>query len=344
MNNTKIKAAVIGVNGFGDFHIRGFLDNPHADLIMICDCNEEYAKKASEKYNIPYTTDYEEILNNSEINAVSLAIPDQLHCEFVKKALKAGKDVLCEKPLALKLDECKEMIKASNESGNYLMVGQICRFTPSFAKAKELIDEGVIGDLFFVESEYAHDYSEMTCEWRKNDPLRDGMLGGACHAVDLLRWIAGNPSEVFAYANHKMLKDWPTNDCTVAIMKFPNDVIGKVFCSTGCKRNYTMRTVLYGSKGTIIVDNTSSSFSLFKNEIENEKKFAGRQAHEIEIKIPVEISNHNIFEEINEFCSCIAEKRKPILSAVEGAATVSICISAIESAKEHRPIEVDYNF
>ena len=127
-------------------------------------------------------------------------------------------------------------------------------------------------------------------------------------------------------------------------MKFPNDVIGKVFCSTGCKRNYTMRTVLYGTKGTIIVDNTSPSLSLFKSKIENGEKFAGSAAREVEIKIPVSISNHNIFEEVNEFCNCIAEQRKPVLSAAEGAATVSICLAAVESAKTHRPVEVDYNF
>ena len=79
MSNKTLKAAVIGVNGFGDYHIRGFLENPNAQLVMICDCNEDYAKKASEKYNIPYTASYDEILANSEINAVSLAIPDQLH-------------------------------------------------------------------------------------------------------------------------------------------------------------------------------------------------------------------------------------------------------------------------
>ena len=58
-------------------------------------------------------------------------------------------------------------------------------------------------------------------------------LGGGCHAVDLLRWIAGEMTEVSAYSNHKCLTDWPSNDCTIAIFKFPNDVVGKVFVSTG---------------------------------------------------------------------------------------------------------------
>ena len=334
-----INVAVVGVNGFGRSHLRAFDANKNSNLVAVCDINEEYAKELGEKYNVAYTTSYDDIINNKEIDAISIALPDQIHCEYVVKALKAGKDVLCEKPLALNLDHCKEMIKVAKETGRYLMVGQICRFTPGFVMAKKIIDDGAIGELFFVESEYAHDYSKMECEWRKNDPERDGFLGGACHAVDLLRWIAGNPSEVFAYANHKALKDWPSNDCTIAIMKFPNDVIGKVLGSTGCKRDYTMRTVLYGTNGTIIVDNTNPKLILFK-----EDSYMKEGCHNTPIEIPVEVSNHNIIDEINEFVSCIIEQRTPILSPVEGAATVSICLAAIQSAKEHKPVEVDYNF
>ena len=336
---SKINVAVIGVNGFGRAHLRAFDANKNANLVAVCDINEEYAKELGEKYNVAYTTSFDEILENSEIDAESIALPDQLHAEYVTRALRAGKDVLCEKPLALNLEHCREMIRVAKETGRYLMVGQICRFTPGFVMAKKIIDEGTIGELFFVESEYAHDYSKMTCEWRKNDPERDGFLGGACHAVDLLRWIAGNPTEVFAYANHKCLKDWPSNDCTIAVMKFPNDVIGKVLGSTGCKRDYTMRTVLYGTNGTIIVDNTNPKLTLFR-----EDAYLKEGCHETPIEIPVEVSNHNIIDEINEFVSCIIEKRTPILSPEEGAATVSICLSAIKSAKEHKAVEVEYDF
>jgi predicted dehydrogenase len=86
--------------------------------------------------------------------------------------------------------------------------------------------------------------------WRR-DPkiMRYGFVGGGCHAVDLIRWIAGNPSEVSAYGNQKYLTDWPPIlDAIMAIYRLPNDTIGKVFCSIGCKRPYTMRTVIYGTK------------------------------------------------------------------------------------------------
>ena len=159
-------------------------------------------------------------MERDDVDAVVVATPDQLHREMTMAALGAGKHVLCEKPMALTLEDCQAMIDASRNTDRKLMIGQICRFTPGFMRAKQLIDNGEIGELFFVESEYAHDYSKIPgtfSNWRL-DPLRHGFLGGGCHAVDLVRWIAGNPYEVAAFANKKMLTDWPTDDCTIAIM------------------------------------------------------------------------------------------------------------------------------
>ena len=205
--------------------------------------------------------------------------------------------------------------------------------------------------MFFVESEYAHDYCEERVKgvdkWRAT-PERDPFIGGGCHAVDLLRWIAGDPTETMAYANHKMLPDWPTNDMTIAIMKFPNNVMGKVYTSTGCKRDYTMRTVLYGSKGTIIVDNTSPTFTLFLDEIEGQP-FAGGQIEGISEKsiqhlIPVKIANHNVEEEHKQFYTAIVEGKPLVATAREGAKTVAVCKAAVESAKTGEPVKVDYSF
>ena len=85
-----------------------------------------------------------------------------------------------------------------------------CYTGKAFAGLMEMVKSGAIGELFFVESEYAHDYSKIPGHggWRL-DPRRHGFLGGGCHAVDLLRWIAGDPYEVYALANRKMLSTWP---------------------------------------------------------------------------------------------------------------------------------------
>ena len=246
--------------------------------------------------------------------------------------------------MALKLDECSEMIAAAKAAETKMMVGQICRYTPGFVAAKKLIDRGEIGELFFVETEYAHDYSKIDMPWRL-DPLRHGFLGGGCHAVDLARWIAGDPEEVFAYANHKMLPKYPTDDCTVAVMKFPNGVIGKVFVSTGCKRNYTMRSVFYGTKGTIITDNTSNHMTVFKDGVGNgETLFADLpQSHAIPIEYPVTVNNHNAAGELDEFVDCIVNDRPIRTTAQEGAKTVIASLAAVKSSKTGMPVRPNYN-
>lgn len=334
----KVRIAVAGICGFGGAHVRGVMAEINADqaeLVGVCDIKEDAVKAMGEKYHVPYTTDFDELIARDDVDAVILALPDQIHAEFAIKALKAGKHVLCEKPMALELDDCKKMVKAADEADTYLMVGQICRFTPAFVQAKKMVDEGEIGELFFVEGEYAHDYAHIQTPWRKDPKApRHGMVGGGCHSVDLLRWVAGNPTEVFAYSNHKMLPDWPTDDCTIAVMQFPNNVIGKVFCSTGCKRDYTMRTLFYGSKGTIIVDNRNSTFSVFREDIAE-----GR-----EVKIECAINNHAAELEIDQFCKCILTNTPPAINSREGATTVSICSAILQSAKEHKPVSVDYDF
>ena len=202
------KKLVFGAIGlmFGNAHLEGALAYG-AEVAAICDLDAETLRKSGEKYNIPeekWTTDYHDILNNPEINMVSIAIPDQQHRQVACEMLAAGKHVLCEKPLALTREDIEAMVQATEKSEAKFMVGQICRFTPAFAKAKEIIDSGEIGELYFVESEYAHDYMNIVKNaqiWRA-DPQRHGVIGGGCHAVDLLRWLAGDPVEVFAYGTH----------------------------------------------------------------------------------------------------------------------------------------------
>ena len=99
-----------------------------------------------------------------EVEAIYIATPNTLHYENCKLCLEQGKHVLCEKPLALLGEDLNAIVAASRASDKKLMVGQICRFTPGFAKAKELIDAGELGDIYYVESEYAHDYQDILSE------------------------------------------------------------------------------------------------------------------------------------------------------------------------------------
>lgn len=344
----KVRIGIIGAGNFSNSHLDGLKEVTNAEVVAICDMVRENADKQAKKYNIKDVYyDYHDLLKREDIDAVTLPLPDQIHREIAVAAMRAGKHVLCEKPMALNMDDCKEMVRVAKETGMQLMVGQIGRYTPAFVKAKEIIEKGTIGEIFFIEAEYAHDYSKKggMSGWRVT-PEREPIIGGGCHAVDLVRMLAGNPEEVFAYANNMSLKDWPIHDCTIAVMKFKSGAIGKVFTSTGCKRKYTMRTVVYGTEGTLIFDNTSSTMTLYKEQfIPGESdEYMGNSQQTIGLEIPIKINNHNFASEVKDFCDAIYEKRNVISDGINGASTAAVCFAIVESFKTGNKVMVDYNF
>ena len=341
MKEEKIVVGVIGL-GMGKGHLKGAIACG-AEIGKICDPREDWMASVAKELGVDESkccTDYKEVLADPTINTVIIATPDQLHKDMCEEAVAAGKHVMCEKPLALTRADVEAIVAAANKSEKKFMVGQICRFTPGFLKAKEIIDSGVIGEVYFVESEYAHDYVKMFTKpgnWRA-DPDRNGVVGGGCHAVDLVRWYLGDPCEVFAYGTHKALENVPYDDANVAIMKFPNGAMGKVFVSTGCKRDYTMRTVIYGTKGTIICDNTSPYIQLFK--LEGEELTVAKHPEQIRVNI----NNHNAQGEFEVFSKHILEDTPVKMDAIQGAKTVEVCFAIIESTKTGKPVVPNYNF
>ena len=341
----KVRFAVVGLYSIAKRHIEGIHNNKQAELIAVCDIVEEYAKKCAEANGLDkYYLDYDQMLADGGFDCVVICTPDQVHAEQAVKALNAGYHVLCEKPLAMKMEDVAAIVEAAKKSNKKFMVGQVCRKTPSFVAAKQLVDAGEIGDLFFVESEYAHNYDIINDigGWRR-DPvnLRYPIVGGGCHAMDLLRWIAGDPTEVFCYANHLALPHWPVDDCYIAVMKYPKGVIGKVMTSIGCHRPYTMRTVLYGTKGTIIVDNTSPSMKLYR-QISYSKSGGDPTPRYAETDLPVSTNNHNMTAEIKDMCDVILYDKEVECDVIQGANTVAVCHAAIKSAAEGKPCAPEY--
>ena len=342
MKVEKLVVGVIGL-GMGHAHLGAALDYG-AEVALACDPLESKYERCRELFNFPkekWTTDWMDIVNNKDINVVIIATPDQLHREQIKACLDAGKHVMCEKPLALTREDIVAIVKEVEAHPNQkFMIGQICRFTPSFRMAKEYIEEGKLGELYYVESEYAHDYMHMFDKpgnWRA-DPVRNGVVGGGCHAVDLLRWLVGeDPTEVYAYGTHKLLPKVSYDDANLAIMKFPGDVMGKVFVSTGCKRNYTMRTCVYGTKGTMIFTNGKEPVQIF---IADEN---GNAPHEPE-EVDATVNNHNAVAEFKDFADALVNDTPIATTVYEGAKTVEVCLSIVESANTGKIVYPNYDF
>ena len=156
--------------------------------------------------------------------------------------------------------------------------------------------------------------------------------------MDLLRWLVGDPVEVFAYGSHKLLPQVTYDDATISVLKFNDGIIGKVFVSTGCKRPYTMRTLIYGTKGTIICDNKSPALTLYTLGPDG---IAVNSKPEL---IPVEIKDHNVGSEFDVFADHIINDTPVAMSAYEGSKTIATCLAIVESAKCGKPVVPDYSF
>lgn len=336
------KVAVMGLGMGGDW-AKAAVDLPNTELSMIYDpAYGQYKRIDTEYYNarnIPLAKTEEEVYN-SDADIIVVASPDHFHADQSVKALMAGKHVACEKPLAPTLDDCRKIIAAVKASGKKFMTGQVCRYAPCFKLMKQLIEDGRIGDIVAMEGSYAHDYVKAVGwdNWRKCKEVgRYGFIGGGCHALDLLRYLAGNPTEVCCYMNQKFLTDWAKPDTGVAIAKFPNDVIARIFVSIGIKAPYTMGTVVYGTKGTIRYTND--------NCVEIAEESVYNTSKELQFaRIPSVGVAHHIKYELEAFVDHLENGTEFPSDIYEGTGTVAFAEAAIKSAETGMPQKVDYNF
>ena len=227
------------------------------------------------------------------------------------------------------MDDCQAMVDAVERNGIKFMTGQVTRKNGVSVKLKELIDSGVLGEIFSFEAEYAHDYQYLEPVWRK-DPvkLRYGIVGGGCHAIELMRWMVGNPEKVCAFSAKKVLTDWPVDDTTMAIMQLPNGTVGKIFCSIGGKKPNMLPISIFGTRGTAVVHNSNAGeIHLYRHVLADN----GQHLYP-ETVIKVEALDHNVAAEIKEMVDCIVNDKRPECDVYEGAKTVAIGLAAIESA------------
>ena len=154
--NQKIKVAIIGVGNIAESHIQGYLKNPDVELYAFCDIREERLQQMGEKYGITrlYTDKDVMLAELPEIDAVSVCTWNSAHAPCTIAALKAGKNVLCEKPMATSAAEAREMLAAAKESGKLLMIGFVRRYGNDCTILKDFVDNGYFGDIYYTKATY----------------------------------------------------------------------------------------------------------------------------------------------------------------------------------------------
>ncbi|HVL38961.1 MAG TPA: Gfo/Idh/MocA family oxidoreductase [Fimbriimonadaceae bacterium] len=199
----KLKIGIIGSGGIAqNAHMKGYASIPElCEMVAVCDVNPETAKTAAQKFSVGKTySDYGELLRDPEIDAVSVATPNKYHLQPTVDALRAGKHVLCEKPLGMNADECRQMCRAAQESGKILQVGLNMRFSGQARFLKEYIDSGGLGDIYYARAQALRRRGVpgwgvfIDKEQQGGGPLID--IG--VHILDLTLFLMGYPKPVVA--------------------------------------------------------------------------------------------------------------------------------------------------
>jgi predicted dehydrogenase len=199
----KVKIGIIGVGNISESHIAGYKKDPNAELYAFCDINEERLKMKGERHGVTRLyTSAEEMCNAlPELDAVSVCVWNCNHYECTMAALRAGKHVLCEKPLAMNEAQAVEMCEFAKSQGKLLMVGFVRRFMAETEELKRLTDEGYFGDMYYTKATYLRlngNPGGWFCDKKRSGggPVID--LG--VHVIDEARYLMGNPQPVSVYA------------------------------------------------------------------------------------------------------------------------------------------------
>ncbi len=268
----EIGVVVVGV-GFvgGQAHTPSFKKIEGSNLLGLCARSETRVKPLAEKYGVPFFLDYEEVLKNPELDAVVLSIPTPLHYQMAMQAIKAGKNVLCEMPIAAKLEQVRELKEAAEKAGVLIMPILNFRFAPVYVKTKEMIQEGTIGTPIAIHYREFLPAADLSEQWPAGSWAWDMERSGgypdftlSVWAIDMLRWMFGEEFvDIEWRSNYPKLEQYGGiyGYNTMGVFKLSNGIVGTFHfgASVGASSS-TTRLEVYG-------DNTDLLHSIMFNKI-----------------------------------------------------------------------------
>ncbi len=346
----KVKVGIIGAGGISQSHIAGYKALDNVEIYAVCDINEQRAIECSKNHNIKHVfTDFNEMLKLEELDAVSVCTWNNVHAPATIASLKAGKHVLCEKPMAMNAEQALEMEKAAEESGKILMIGFVRRFGNDARILKDFIDNGMMGDIYYAKATYLRRYG---CPggWF-GDKSRSGggpLIDLGVHVIDLVRYLMGKPKVVAVtgatfdklgardnlkvkagYLSADKDKIFNVEDLAVAMIKFDNGSVLNVETSFSLNMKNDLGNIeLFGTKSGAKLDPKLEFFSEMNNYLVDVTP-----AHE------TALSFNGLFEnEIAHFVDCVANGTQCISPAADGVELMKIIDAVYESARTGREV------
>lgn len=271
--------AVIGL-GIGENHVRALVGpsgNSSIEDVTICDVDIRKLNTIKADYDIKNsTTSYREVLDNPDIDVITLATPPHLHDEMVTDALESGKHVYCEKPLSTTFSSSKNLVRLAVEKGLALTVGFNMRHYGEYQKANRLLSKSVLGSIVTVEA-----YSHASAHDMDGFRLSEEKAGGGClidsgsHRLDLLRWLIGPINEIHCFRENLAVSQMEGEDTATVNLRFKSGALGTLNCTwaTGSIPRWDEGLDVFGTAGFIKIRDSDHSLTL-KTREKGEMKYS----------------------------------------------------------------------
>ncbi len=335
-----IGVGLIGCGRAGRIHGRCFGGRiAGARLVAAADPDGNAAQQAARDFGADnWYTDYRRLIDDSAVDAVVIVTPTNFHREIVVAAAAAGKHVLCEKPMALTVEECSEMIEAADRARVKLQIGFMRRFDAGFRAARQAIENGEIGDVVLVKS-LTHGPS-VPQRWMYDVAASNGPLAEVnSHDIDTLRWFSGSEiSEVYALAGNyrcpEARSEFPDfYDNVVVSARLKNGSQGVIEGAVSVSYGYDSRAEVLGTKGVLFVGGLA------------ERPLTVCSAS-VQVQQPIVKSWRTLFSDAYEaedagFIEAILEDRPPEVNGIDGLRAVEVVNAGNRSIREARPISLE---
>lgn len=343
----KVKVGLIGSAFCADLHIEGFRRATDvSEVVAVCSSNKERAEAFAKKHGIPKVyANYQELLDDAEIEVADICLPNFLHAQVAIAAFKKGKHVICEKPMATTVADAKAMLDAAEQAGKTLFYAEDWLFSPAFMRAIELIEEGAIGQPLFFKAKESHSGSHSPFTQTIEYCGGGAMIHLGIHPLGLLLALNGKATEVMAMATggleqNFIHKNMEGEDWASALIKFENGVTAVVEANYITKGGMHDIMEVYGTEGMLNVDlmnNPIKVFSMpgFTYTVEKAEMTKGWSRPAIDEKLML-----GYIGEIRHFMECVINgtEAKRGLRGIDGHDSLKLCHDIYTSAREGKKV------
>ena len=343
----KIKWGVIGSGGIAQRRTipEGIVHAEHAELVAVYDINLEVNKAVAAKFNAKAVQSIQELLD-SDIDAIYIASPVNMHLEHAIACARRRKHIFCEKPLGMTVEEAEAMIKVCQHEGVYLGTGLMMRFLAQHQAALKLIQEGKLGKPVFGRAQLSCWYPPIEGAWRQ-DPVVGGggsLMDMGSHCIDLLEMFFGPVKSVSCFINNSV-HNYQSEDASIVSLSFKNGALATVD-SCFCIPDNSSKNILelYGSQGSILAKGTIGQGDSGEMAAYLENDAIGYDANQVRgdgdgLTINPEPIN-TYMAEIEEFSCAILEMREPSNNATIGLQSQKVMTACYQSAKTGEVVEL----